>query len=98
MSAVMSEAERFAEKKQMAVRKARSALTMAEERLAKALEDYEGEVARHEERGDGYFSASYHAARREAVLARKHLDAKRSALATAEAEAEAPVLFGGDPE
>lgn len=80
----------FIERKQAAVLKAERALSAATDRLATALREYDDEVARHQERGDGFFSSSYLARRREAVLARKFHDAKVSALNTARAEAAAP--------
>lgn len=83
---------KFEERKQRAVEKAKAARTKAEERLAVALDKYEREVEVHEARGDGFFSASYIFARREAVLARKYYESKRSALVTAEAEATAARL------
>lgn len=82
----------FEERKQRAVEKAKTARAKAEERLTAALEKYDREVEIHEKRGDGFFSTSYLIARREAVLARKYFEAKRSALVTAEAEMTAARL------
>lgn len=75
-----------------AVEKAERAFAKAEERLAKALDEYDRAVAAHEERGDGFFPESYLDARREAVLARKFQEAKRSALSTARAQMSAARL------
>lgn len=82
----------FEERKARTVEKAQAALTKAEDRLRVALDEYDREVARHEERGDGFFSTSYLVTRREAVLAQKFCEAKRSALVTARAEMEAARL------
>lgn len=80
----------FAEIKQRAVQNAERALARAKDRLEKALAEYQVEVERHEERGDGFFSSAYVVARKEAVRARKFFESKSSALTTARAEAEAP--------
>jgi len=82
----------FEDRKARNVEKADAALAKAESRLETAMEKYDREVAIHEERGDGFFSTSYLLARREAVLARKFTEAKRSALATARAELAAARL------
>ncbi|MDR6142069.1 DNA (cytosine-5)-methyltransferase 1 [Microbacterium foliorum] len=85
-------ADAFAQLKARAAEKAERAFARAEERLAQALEKYEREVAAHEKRGDGFFPESYIIARREAVLARKFHESKRSALATARAQMTAETL------
>lgn len=82
----------FDERLISAVTRAEDALRKAEERLESALREYEGEVARHEYRGDGFFSTAYLAKRREAVLARKFFEAKTSALSTARARRDAARL------
>lgn len=82
----------FAEHKAQGVTKAERALAAASERLTKALAEYQAEVDRHEERGDGFFSAQYLLTRKAAVLARKNFEAKSSQLATARAEAEATTI------
>ncbi|MEV7827527.1 hypothetical protein [Microbacterium enclense] len=95
MSAVdLDMAAEFADRRAKAVEKAEAALRKAEERHDEAMKEYEAEVARHEERGDGYFPASYHVKRAEAVRSSKWLRVKRSALITAKAEASAPTLGG----
>lgn len=95
MSAVeIDKAAEFATLKAEAVKAAEAALVKAEERHALAMEEYEREVERHEERGDGFFPAEYHVKRAEAVRAAKWLRTKRSALATARAEADAATLGG----
>lgn len=75
-----------------AVTRAEDALRKAEDRLESALREYDAEVARHEERGDGFFSTAYLTKRREAVLARKFFEAKTSALSTARARRDASRL------
>lgn len=88
----LSEVEAFRAKKAAAVTRAEARLRSAESRLETALQEYGAEVERHEERGDGFFSSTYLEKRKEAVLARKFLESVTSALATARAEAEAPIL------
>lgn len=85
----------FAERKARAVTKAEALVQTSSERLRVALREYEAEVARHEERGDGFFPHSYLAARKEAVLASKQFEARTRALATARAEQAAPTLALG---
>lgn len=82
----------FEERLQANVIRAEEALRKADQRLVDALREYDGEVARHEERGDGFFSTTYLAKRREAVLARKFFEAKTSALRTAIARRDAARL------
>lgn len=90
----IDQAVEFAAHKAAAVKSAEAALAKAEERHTRAMEEYEREVERHEERGDGFFPAEYHVKRAEAVRAAKWLRTKRSALATARAEAAATTLGG----
>jgi hypothetical protein len=80
------------QRKADAVVKAERLVRTASERLEDALKEYDIEVERHEERGDGFFSHAYLAARKEAVLARKHFESRTSALNTARAEQAAPTL------
>lgn len=95
MSAIeIGMADEFAARKVAVVKTAEAALAKAEERHARAMEEYEREVKRHEERGDGFFPAEYHVKRAEAVRAAKWLRTKRSALSTAQAEAAADTLGG----
>ena len=85
----------FEDRLAKAVTRAEEALRKAETRLETALREYDAEVARREERGDGFTSTTYLVKRREAVLARKFYEAKRSALSTAIARRDAPRLGGG---
>ncbi|MCC2030642.1 hypothetical protein [Microbacterium allomyrinae] len=84
--------EAFRKRKADAVAKAEALVARGGERLETAMREYDAEVARHEERGDGFFSAAYVFARKEAVLARKSYDARVSRLSTARAELAAPVM------
>lgn len=89
----------FMERKARNVEKAEAMLAAANARLEAALRDYDAEVARHEARGDGFFSTTYLARRKEAVLARKHFESRTSALNTARAELAASLLpLGGADE
>lgn len=87
-------AEEFAARRAAKVTAAEAALRKAEERHSEAMAEYEREVERHEERGDGFFSVEYHVKRAAAVRAAKWLRTKASALATAQAEAAAATLGG----
>jgi hypothetical protein len=87
-----AETAAFVAKKRQAVVKAEAAVRKARARLDTALKDYADEVARQQERGDGFFPKTYLVARKEAVLARKFFEARTSALNTARAEASAPTL------
>jgi hypothetical protein len=80
------------------VTKAEALLRAASDRLKDALREYENEVSRHEERGDGFFPTFYIKARKEAVMARKHYEAKASQLNTAKAKRDAATLGVEFPE
>lgn len=84
--------EAFARLKARNVEKAEASLAKASVRLEEALREYAGEVARHEARGDGFFSSTYLARRKEAVLAQKFFESRTSALNTARAEQAASIL------
>lgn len=88
----------FEEHKAKKVAKAEASLRSAEGRLERALRAYGVEVELHEERGDGFFSSSYLLSRREAVLASKHFESRRSALNTARAELVASTISSEWPE
>lgn len=92
MSILEETQEAFAARKAAAVAKAEAALKSAQERLEKALREYDAQIAFHEARGDGFFSRDYISARKEAVLARKAAESRTSTLNTARSQAEATTL------